>query len=111
REDVAVVVQCPFAREEVPVGEGLLRLERQRRDPQHGNEGVGHDDDVEQRPAGFAACGGRLHCHQRLPPSSLPGAAVPKPFTKTNAMIATVRKMSTAMAEPMPRFNPLIRLL
>jgi hypothetical protein len=36
---------------------------------------------------------------------------VPNSFTKTNAMIATVMKISTDMVLPMPRLRPRIRLL
>ena len=40
----------------------------------------------------------------------LPGAAAPNPLMNRNAMIATQMKMSTEIADPMPRFRAEKRL-
>ena len=47
--------------------------------------------------------------HQRLTPP-YPGAAAPKPLMNMNAMIATQMKISTEIADPMPRLSAVNRL-
>ena len=43
-------------------------------------------------------------------PTSEPGAAVPNPRMKRTAMMATAMKMSTEMADPIPRLRAVKRL-
>src|SRR5659263_127342 len=96
-EDRAEVLQAPFRRQELLVGDVVAALERQRQDPPDRQHRVGDDDDGADYPTD--AVSGRRAAH--LSPLTWLRSVL-KPLTKMTAISTTVRNNSTDTAEPMP---------
>ena len=76
-EDRRVALPGRRGREVLAVVERRVVLQRQRDDPDHRDEGVEQDEDVDAPPHQLALRGLGLHDYL-LPPASDPGAAAPK---------------------------------
>src|SRR3954468_14796098 len=96
-EDRGVARGGPLRRNQPAVGDRRGVLQRQHPQPEHREQREDEDHEVGDDPGPDAAG------HDSSP--SPPGAAAPKPLMNRNAMNTTIRKMSTEIAEPSPRFS------
>src|SRR3954447_20731996 len=103
-EDRLVVLERELRRDQPSVADRRRALEREHQQPEDGKEREHEHHAVDARPLADVAA---AVSHQL----ASPGLAVPKPLTNSTAMPTTMRKISTEIADPRPRFNSVSSVL